>query len=115
MSDRVTWYAPNEVQNQPLMQLHAVEDSEVLAHPAVVALTRHAEWMALDIKRTCEVHTPGIACPCVDFNCPVAAYRVGTRVFATQHHPEMTPDFAAALVEELSPHFPPEVGEADTF
>jgi len=24
----------------------------------------------------------------------------------------MTPEFAAALVEEFAPHFPPEVGEA---
>lgn len=44
--------------------------------------------------------------------CAVAAYRIGARVFATQHHPEMTPEFAAALVEEFAPHFPPEVGEA---
>lgn len=44
--------------------------------------------------------------------CAVAAYRMGDRVFATQHHPEMTPDFAAALVEEFAPHFPPEVGAA---
>ena len=43
--------------------------------------------------------------------CPVAAYRIGTRVFATQYHPEMTPDFVAALTEEFAPHFPPEVGE----
>lgn len=64
----------------------------------------HGEQV-LDLPPAAEVigHSPG---------CPVAAYRVGTRVFATQHHPEMTPDFAAALVEELSPHFPPEVGEA---
>ncbi|MCZ8333949.1 MAG: type 1 glutamine amidotransferase [Rhodobacteraceae bacterium] len=43
--------------------------------------------------------------------CPVAAYRIGKRVFATQYHPEMTPDFVAALVEEFAPHFPPEVGD----
>lgn len=42
--------------------------------------------------------------------CPIAAYRIGTRVFATQHHPEMTPQFLAALVEEFAPEFPPEVG-----
>lgn len=44
--------------------------------------------------------------------CAVAAYRIGARVFATQHHPEMTPEFAAALVEEFAPHFPTEVGAA---
>ncbi|MBL9054623.1 MAG: type 1 glutamine amidotransferase [Tabrizicola sp.] len=44
--------------------------------------------------------------------CKVAAYRIGTRVFATQHHPEMTPHFHAALVEEFAPMFAPEVGAA---
>lgn len=42
--------------------------------------------------------------------CKVAAYRIGSRVFATQHHPEMTPGFLAALIEEFAPDFPPEVG-----
>lgn len=42
--------------------------------------------------------------------CPIAAYRIGTQVFATQHHPEMTPGFLAALVEEFTPEFPAEVG-----
>lgn len=44
--------------------------------------------------------------------CPVAAYRIGNRVFCTQFHPEMTPAFAAALVEEFAPMFPAEVGAA---
>ncbi len=44
--------------------------------------------------------------------CPAACYRIGDRVFATQYHPEMVPEFLAALVEEFAPHFPPEVGEA---
>lgn len=43
--------------------------------------------------------------------CPIAAYRIGSLVFATQHHPEMTPDFLAALVEEFAPEFPPGVGD----
>ena len=43
--------------------------------------------------------------------CPAACYRIGTSVFATQYHPEMTPEFLAALVEEFAPHFTPEVGE----
>lgn len=42
--------------------------------------------------------------------CPVAAYRIGKTVFATQYHPEMTPEFAAALVEEFAPGFPDPVG-----
>ena len=44
--------------------------------------------------------------------CPIAAYRIGTRVFATQYHPEMTPGFAAALTEEFGPKFAPSVGQS---
>ena len=44
--------------------------------------------------------------------CPAACYRIGTSVFATQYHPEMTPAFLAALVEEFAPQFPAAVGEA---
>ena len=44
--------------------------------------------------------------------CPAACYRIGAKVFATQYHPEMTPGFLAALVEEFAPQFPAEVGEA---
>jgi GMP synthase-like glutamine amidotransferase len=44
--------------------------------------------------------------------CPAACYRIGDRVFATQYHPEMTPEFLAALVEEFAPQFPAPVGEA---
>jgi GMP synthase-like glutamine amidotransferase len=44
--------------------------------------------------------------------CPAAAYRIGDRVFSTQYHPEMTPEFLAALVAEIAPQFPTAVGEA---
>jgi GMP synthase-like glutamine amidotransferase len=44
--------------------------------------------------------------------CMAAAYRIGTSVFATQYHPEMTPEFLAALIEEFAPQFPAEVGAA---
>ena len=40
--------------------------------------------------------------------CPVGAYRIGPRILATQYHPEMTPDFLAALVAEYAPALPPE-------
>ena len=43
--------------------------------------------------------------------CPAAAYRIGNTVFATQYHPEMTPEFLAALVDEFAPEFSAEVGE----
>jgi GMP synthase-like glutamine amidotransferase len=38
--------------------------------------------------------------------CPVAAFRMGDRIFCTQHHPEMTAGFIAALVEEVAPGLP---------
>jgi GMP synthase-like glutamine amidotransferase len=44
--------------------------------------------------------------------CPAACYRIGRQVFATQYHPEMTPEFLAALVREFAPKFPVEVGAA---
>jgi GMP synthase-like glutamine amidotransferase len=44
--------------------------------------------------------------------CPVAAYRIGTRIFCTQHHPEMTQGFIAALVNHLSPDLPAPLAEA---
>lgn len=54
---------------------------------------------------------PGAEVVGIGPGCPAACYRIGDRVFATQYHPEMTPEFLAALVEEFAPHFPPEVRE----
>ena len=34
--------------------------------------------------------------------CPIGAYRIGDHVFATEYHPEMTPDFIAALIDALA-------------
>ncbi len=42
-------------------------------------------------------------------DCPVGAFRVGARVLTTQYHPEMTPEFAGALVAEYGPKLPAEV------
>lgn len=36
-----------------------------------------------------------------DAFCPIAAYAIGDRVFATEYHPEMTDDFMADLIGEL--------------
>jgi GMP synthase-like glutamine amidotransferase len=43
--------------------------------------------------------------------CPIAGYHIGDKVFSTQYHPEMTPDFIAALVTEYAPKLPPEVAQ----
>lgn len=42
-------------------------------------------------------------------DCPFGAYRIGPRVLTTQYHPEITEDFAKALVEEYRDKLPPEV------
>jgi GMP synthase-like glutamine amidotransferase len=55
---------------------------------------------------------PGAEMVGVTPGCPAACYRIGGQVFATQYHPEMTPGFLSALVEEFAPHFPTEVGVA---
>jgi GMP synthase-like glutamine amidotransferase len=54
---------------------------------------------------------PGAEVVGITPGCKAACYRIGGTVFATQYHPEMTPDFVAALVEEFAPKFPAEVGE----
>lgn len=87
------------------------------AETEVVAL---APWMEpVDRFRLAAAHgeqvtalPPGAEVVGVTPGCPAAAYRIGDRVFATQYHPEMTPEFVAALVEEFAPHFPEEVGAA---
>lgn len=81
--------------------------------------TGHAPWLpeeAAEITlasahgEQVTVLPPGAEVLGESLSCPIAAYRIGSSVFATQHHPEMTPDFLAALVEEFTPEFPPEVG-----
>ena len=34
--------------------------------------------------------------------CPVSGFAIGDTIYTTQHHPEMTPEFIAALTEELA-------------
>ncbi|NDW51801.1 type 1 glutamine amidotransferase [Aliiroseovarius sp. PrR006] len=41
--------------------------------------------------------------------CPIGGFHIGDHVFTTQNHPEMTPDFIAALIEELEEEKPAEV------
>ena len=44
--------------------------------------------------------------------CAIGAYGIGGKVLCTQYHPEMTPKFAAALVQEYRPKLPAKVGAA---
>ena len=39
-------------------------------------------------------------------DCPVAALQIGKTIETTQYHPEMTPDFFAALLDEYGPSLP---------
>lgn len=41
--------------------------------------------------------------------CPIAGFAMGSHVYTSQHHPEMTPGFIAALTEELSEYLGPQV------
>ncbi len=41
--------------------------------------------------------------------CPVAGFHIGNKVYTTQNHPEMTPDFMAALVTEYAQKLPTDV------
>lgn len=44
-------------------------------------------------------------------DCPVGSFAIGRGVLTTQYHPEMTPEFIAALVEELRGQLPDAVVE----
>lgn len=44
--------------------------------------------------------------------CAVTGFQIGDRVYTTQNHPEMTPAFIAALVDEYSDKLPDGVGTA---
>jgi GMP synthase-like glutamine amidotransferase len=44
-------------------------------------------------------------------SCPAGGFTIGDRVYTTQNHPEMTPDFIAALVDEYAEKLPADVTE----
>lgn len=44
-------------------------------------------------------------------DCKIGGFRIENHIFTTQYHPEITPDFMAALIDELSGVKPPEVIE----
>ncbi len=48
----------------------------------------------------------------VSEQCPVGAFAIGDHVFTTQHHPEMTPGFIAALIDEMANDIGPELTKA---
>ena len=44
-------------------------------------------------------------------DCSVAGFVIGSQIYTTQHHPEMTPEFIAALTEELADYFGSEIAD----
>ncbi len=44
-------------------------------------------------------------------DCTMAGFVIGNSIYTTQHHPEMTPQFIAALTDELADYFGPEITE----
>ena len=42
-------------------------------------------------------------------DCTIAGFVIGDTVYTTQHHPEMTPEFIAALTEEMADYLGPDV------
>lgn len=42
-------------------------------------------------------------------DCPISGFAIGGTVYTTQHHPEMTPAFIAALTEELAGQMGPDL------
>ena len=79
-------------------------------------ITAQAPWMVgpatalrLNAAHTEQVTAlpPGAEVLSGNDECPFGTYRIGTSVFATQYHPEMTDDFIAALVEEFGPALSP--------
>ena len=41
-----------------------------------------------------------------NLDCPIGSFAIGRNILTTQYHPEMTPDFIAALVEHLDGALP---------
>ena len=45
---------------------------------------------------------------CASDTSPVTGFAIGTRIYTTQHHPEMSREFIAALTEEMAPEMTPQ-------
>lgn len=84
-----------------------------------LALSERAPWtdgpetLRIAAAHNEQVRTlpPGATAMGQSVGCPVATYRIGDRIFCTQHHPEMTQGFIAALVDHLAPDLPAPVAE----
>ena len=81
-------------------------------------LTARAPWMA-DLPDTLRLYgshveqvtalPPGAQATASSEDCPIAGFVTAGRIYTTQHHPEMTPAFIAALTDEMADYLGPEV------
>ena len=81
-------------------------------------LSHRAPWMA-DLPDTVRLYgshveqvttlPPGAQATSASEDCAVAGFIAGGRIYTTQHHPEMTPAFIAALTDELADYLGPDV------
>jgi GMP synthase-like glutamine amidotransferase len=66
-------------------RLYAIHNEQVVTPPSGAEILGHAD------------------------NCPIASFRIGNQIFTTQHHPEITPDFMASVVEYMASELDGEV------
>ena len=52
-------------------------------------------------KEQVAIMPPGATIAASTPGCPIAGFKMGKHVLTTQYHPEMTPEFIAALVDEM--------------
>ncbi|MFZ1816268.1 MAG: type 1 glutamine amidotransferase [Rhizobiaceae bacterium] len=83
--------------------------------------THHAHWMRQaheSIRLYCAHNEQVVELPTGavvighDPIAPVSAFILGDHILATQHHPEMTPDYVAGLLDYMAPDLEPGVLEA---
>ena len=83
-------------------------------------LTQRASWMApltdsfslygSHIEQVTALPAGAIAIA-TSSDCAVAGFVMGNQIYTTQHHPEMTPDFIAALTDELAEYLGADVNQ----
>lgn len=97
-----------EVVRKPVGWCFGLVDMEVVARPPwFEGPDRFAQYAAHveEVSRLPEGAQAIFRTP----NCATAGFVIGNQIYTTQNHPEMTPDFIAALVEELAEDMGPEI------
>ena len=77
--------------------------------------TEHLDDQIFQFSANCEQVTKapdGAKIIATSAACPIACLAIGNDVFTTQHHPEMTLEFMAALIDEYGDELGPDVTDA---